>query len=175
MVETVVTVEHTTTTSNGPPGGVHSGPGDGGFWSAIRLNIDYFRSIPGIIKIVQFVLGIICMALAAPPLNSATSFFMFVIVISFIINILLIAAYFLGIREALNVAVNWIFSELLTTAVLTLLYFIGFIVQLARWAESEQKGASSNTAAGVFGLFNFLAYAAGTYFLFLAHRSGATH
>lgn len=55
-------------------------------------------------------LGIICMALAAPPLASATSFFMFVIVISFIINILLIAAYFLGIREALNVAVNWIFS-----------------------------------------------------------------
>ncbi|XP_001354868.1 uncharacterized protein LOC108156382 [Drosophila miranda] len=174
MVETVVNVERTTTTTtNGPPGGPSSG--DGGFWSAIRLNIDYFRTLPGIIKIVEFVLGIICMALAAPPLNSATSFFMFVIVISFIITILLIAAYFLGIREALNVAVNWIFSELITTAVLTLLYFIGFIVQLARWSESADKGSGSNTAAGVFGLFNFLAYAAGTYFLFLAHRSGATH
>ncbi|XP_022227525.1 proteolipid protein 2 [Drosophila obscura] len=174
MVETVVNVERTTTTTtNGPPGGPSSG--DGGFWSAIRLNMDYFRTLPGIVKIVEFVLGIICMALAAPPLNSATSFFMFVIVISFIITILLIAAYFLGIREALNVAVNWIFSELITTAVLTLLYFIGFIVQLARWSESQEKGNGSNTAAGVFGLFNFLAYAAGTYFLFLAHRSGATH
>ncbi|KAH8316120.1 hypothetical protein KR074_008289 [Drosophila pseudoananassae] len=175
MVETVVTVERTTTTTtNGPPGGANPA-GDGGFWGAIRLNIDYFRTIPGIIKIVQFILGIICMALAAPPLNSATSFFMFVIVISFIITILLIAAYFLGIREALNVAVNWVFSELITTAVLTLLYFIGFIVQLARWSDASTPGAGSNTAAGVFGLFNFLAYGAGTYFLFLAHRSGATH
>ncbi|XP_017116083.1 uncharacterized protein LOC108138409 [Drosophila elegans] len=175
MVETVVNIERTTTTTtNGPPGGANP-TADGGFGSAIRLNIDYFRTIPGIIKIVQFVLGIICMALASPPLTSATSFFMFVIVISFIITILLIAAYFLGIREALNVTINWIFSELLTTAVLTLLYFIGFIVQLARWSDVSGFGAASNTAAGVFGLFNFLAYAAGTYFLFLAHRSGATH
>ncbi|XP_068141239.1 CKLF-like MARVEL transmembrane domain-containing protein 4 [Drosophila tropicalis] len=174
MVETVVTVERTTTTTTGPPGGTGN-PNDGGFWSSIRINMDYFKTLPGITKIVEFFLGIICMALAAPPLASATSFFMFVIVISFIITILLIAAYFLGIREALNVAVNWIFSELITTAVLTLLYFIGFIVQLARWAESNDYSHGSNTAAGVFGLFNFLAYAAGTYFLFLAHRSGATH
>lgn len=50
------------------------------------------------------------MALASPAHASATSFFLFVVVISFIITILLLAAYFLGIREALNVAVNWIFS-----------------------------------------------------------------
>ncbi|EDV99992.1 uncharacterized protein LOC6565217 [Drosophila grimshawi] len=171
MVETVITVERTTTT--GPPG---PAAGDnGGFWSAIRINLDYYRTVPGLIKIVQLVLGIICMALASPAQTAATSFFLFAIVLSFIITILLMAAYLLGIREALNVAVNWIFSELLTTAVLTLLYFIGFIVQLARWSESNAKGHGSNTAAGVFGLFNFLAYAAGTYFLFMAHRSGATH
>ncbi|ALC49978.1 CG15211 [Drosophila busckii] len=173
MVETVITVERTTTTTTGQPG---PAAGDnGGFWSAVRLNIDYFRTVPGIIKIIQLILGIICMALASPALASATGFFLFAVVISFIITILLMAAYFLGIREALNVAINWIFSELLTTAVLTLLYFIGFVVQLARWAESNQYGHGSNTAAGVFGLFNFLAYAAGTFFLFQAHRSGATH
>lgn len=56
MVETVVTVERTTTTtSNGPPGGPNPAGNDGGFWSAIRLNIDYFRTVPGILKIVQFV------------------------------------------------------------------------------------------------------------------------
>ncbi|KAH8395982.1 hypothetical protein KR222_000745 [Zaprionus bogoriensis] len=175
MVETVVTVERTTTTSTGPAG-VNPAPSNGGgFWSAIKLNVDYYRSIPGILKIVQLILGIICMALASPASSSATSFFLFVVVISFIITILLVFAYFLGIREALNVAVNWIFSELLTTAVLTLLYFIAFIVQLAAWAESTRQGQGANTAAGVFGLFNFLAYAAGVYFLFLAHRSGATH
>ncbi|XP_017074545.1 uncharacterized protein LOC108110141 [Drosophila eugracilis] len=177
MVETVVNIERTTTTTtNGPPGGPNpTVGGDNTFLGGTRLNVDYFRTVPGILKIIQFVFGIICMALAAPPLTSATSFFMFVIVLSFIINILLIFAYFLGIRESLNVAVNWIFAELITTAVLTLLYFIGFIVQLARWSDATGFASGSNTAAGVFGLFNFLAYAAGTYFLFLAHRSGATH
>ncbi|EDV44559.1 uncharacterized protein Dana_GF20425 [Drosophila ananassae] len=176
MVETVVNIERTTTTTtNGPPGGGNPSS-EGASWGAIRLNTDYYRTIPGILKLVQFVVGIICMALASPPLTSATSFFMFVIVVSFIITILLIFAYFLGIREALNVSVNWVFLELITTAVLTLLYFIGFIVQLARWSDvRDTPGTGSNIAAGVFGLFNFLAYAAGTYFLFLAHRSGATH
>jgi len=57
MVETVVNIERTTTTTtSGPPGGANPAvSGDGGFWSGIRLNIDYFRTIPGIIKIVQFV------------------------------------------------------------------------------------------------------------------------
>lgn len=57
MVETVVNIERTTTTTtNGPPGGANPTVGSGGgFWSAIRLNIDYFRTIPGIIKIVEFV------------------------------------------------------------------------------------------------------------------------
>ncbi|KAH8270673.1 hypothetical protein KR044_004213 [Drosophila immigrans] len=175
MVETVVNIERTTTTTTGPPGGANPSGGDNGFWGAIRLNLDYYRTIPGILKIVQFVLGIICMALASPSLSAATSFFLTVVVLSFIVTILLIAAYFLGIREALNVAVNWIFSELIATAVITFLYFIAFIVQLAKWGESNQIGHGSNTAAGVFGLFNFLAYGGGLYFLFVAHRSGATH
>ncbi|XP_060663622.1 CKLF-like MARVEL transmembrane domain-containing protein 4 [Drosophila nasuta] len=176
MVETVVNIERTTTTTTGPPGGVNPSGGDnGGFWGAIRLNLDYYRTIPGILKIAQLVLGIICMALASPSMSSATNFFLTVVVLSFIVTILLIAAYFLGIREALNVNVNWIFSELIATAIITLLYFIAFIVQLAKWGESTEYGHGSNTAAGVFGLFNFLAYAGGLYFLFLAHRSGATH
>lgn len=57
MVETVVTVERTTTTTTGPPGGTNPAGANngGGFWGAIRLNFDYFKTIPGILKIVQVV------------------------------------------------------------------------------------------------------------------------
>lgn len=56
MVETVVTVERTTTTTTGPPGGGNPSGGDnGGFWSAIRINMEYYKTIPGILKIVQLV------------------------------------------------------------------------------------------------------------------------
>ncbi|KAM7349364.1 CKLF-like MARVEL transmembrane domain-containing protein 4 [Cochliomyia hominivorax] len=168
MVETVVTVERTTTTQT-------TSPTTGGGLSALRINIGYFQTVPGIIKLVQFLLGIICMACASPAYIAATDFFLFVVVVSFIATILWIFAYLLGIREALNVAINWIFTELLNTGIATVLYFIAFVVQLAKWTSySQYHGYGSNIAAGVFGLFNFLAYAAGTYFLYLEHKSGAT-
>ncbi|XP_037809226.1 CKLF-like MARVEL transmembrane domain-containing protein 4 [Lucilia sericata] len=168
MVETVVTVERTTTSQTATPT-------TGGGLSALRINIGYFQTVPGIIKLVQFILGIICMACASPAIISATSFFLFVVVVSFIATLLWIFAYLLGIREALNVAINWIFTELLNTGIAALLYFIAFVVQLAKWSPAYGHNYyGSNIAAGVFGLFNFLAYAAGTYFLYLEHKSGAT-
>lgn len=48
MVETVVTVERTTTTQT-------ASPTTGGGLSALRINIGYFQTVPGIIKLVQFV------------------------------------------------------------------------------------------------------------------------
>lgn len=47
MVETVITVERTTTTQTAAP--------SGGGLSALRINIGYFQTVPGIIKLVQFV------------------------------------------------------------------------------------------------------------------------
>jgi len=165
MVETVVTVERTTTTSAAPSGGL----------SALKINIGYFTTVPGILKLIQFILGIICMACASPAHISATTFFLFVVIVGFIGTVLWIFAYLLGIREALNVAFNWMLTELIDTAVITILYFIAFVVQLARWSGySRVFGYGSNIAAGIFGLFNFLAYAAGTYFLYLEYRSGST-
>uniref|UniRef100_A0A1B0AXR6 MARVEL domain-containing protein n=1 Tax=Glossina palpalis gambiensis TaxID=67801 RepID=A0A1B0AXR6_9MUSC len=55
-------------------------------------------------------LGIICLACGSPALLAATSFFLFVVVVAFIATLLWIFAYLLGIREALNLAVNWIFT-----------------------------------------------------------------
>ncbi|XP_058977895.1 uncharacterized protein LOC101899997 isoform X2 [Musca domestica] len=167
MVETVITVERTQTTQT-------TAPGTGGGVSALRINIGYFQTVPGIIKLVQFFLGIICMACASPSYISATAFFIFVAVVSFIATLLWIFAYLLGIREALNVAINWIFTELLTTGISGLLYFISFVIQLAQWSGyPHTPGHTRNIAAGVFGCFNCVAYGAGAFLLFQQHRSGS--
>ncbi|XP_059222742.1 proteolipid protein 2 isoform X2 [Stomoxys calcitrans] len=165
MVETVITVERTQTTQTAAP--------SGGGLSALRINIGYFQTVPGIIKLVQFFLGIICMACASPAYISATAFFLFVAVVSFIATLLWIFAYFLGIREALNVAINWVFTEFLSTIISFVLYFITFVVQLATWSGyPHTPGHTANIAAGVFGCFNSVAYAFGAYLLFLQHRNG---
>nr|CAD7198211.1 unnamed protein product [Timema douglasi] len=67
-------------------------------------------------------------------------------------------------------------TELVNTSILTLLYLIAFIVQLSVWSPYYRiSWRDSNMAAGVFGLFNFLVYAAGVYFLFVEWKRSGTN
>ncbi|KAJ9593218.1 hypothetical protein L9F63_015217, partial [Diploptera punctata] len=116
------------------------------------------------------IFGIICMACASPAWASATHWFLFVAVISFIKTVIWIFIYLLSIREALvSLHINWLLTEFINTCVVVVLYFIAFIVQLS--ARYPYGWRDVNITAGVFGLFNTIAYAAGAYFLFLDFRS----
>ena len=55
-------------------------------------------------------LGILCMALASPAILSGTHWFLFVAVTSFIATLLWVFVYLLGIREVLNLPINWILT-----------------------------------------------------------------
>lgn len=83
--------------------------------------IDWSSSIKWIqLYLVNFqVLGIICMSLASPALLTSTHWFLFIVVAAFIVTILWVAVYFLGIREVLNLSVNWI---------LTVSYYYNFCI-----------------------------------------------
>lgn len=76
-------------------------------------------------------------------------------------------------------------QEFVVTAVWALFFFVAFIVQLAVWsyvkAVADDKDhhetysvKGRNIAAGVFGIFNFLTYCGGLFFLFLEWRRGTT-
>lgn len=56
------------------------------------------------------VFGIICMACASPAYIGASHWFLFVAVTSFIATLLWSFVYLLGIREVLNLAINWILT-----------------------------------------------------------------
>ncbi|XP_066599854.1 CKLF-like MARVEL transmembrane domain-containing protein 4 [Prorops nasuta] len=178
MTETVVTMDGSSNNAANNPRQVptvKTEPGQQNPLTSIRINVDYFRTIPGIIKLVQLFFGIICMACASPPRLPATHWFMFVVVTSFIGTLLWTFVYLLSIREALKLPINWIFSELLNTGIVTILYMIAFISQLSVWtAFYGNNYFSPNVAAGVFGIFNTIAYAAGTYFLYIEWKSSTT-
>lgn len=142
--------------------------------SGITLNVSYFRTIPGIIKLIQVGLGIISMACASPALVSGTHWFLFVAVIAFIGTLVWCFVYLLSIREAVKLPINWISSEFINTGIFTFLYLIAFIVQLSVWSSFVGPHVSRNIAAGTFGIFNTIAYAAGTYFLYLEYKSSNT-
>lgn len=50
------------------------------------------------------------MALASPAILSGTHWFLFVVIISFIATLIWISIYFLSIREALVLPINWVLS-----------------------------------------------------------------
>lgn len=174
MSETVVTVAGSSNNASNNPRQVptvKTEPGQPSPFAGIRLNVLYFKTIPGIIKLVQLALGIICMACASPAYLGATHWFLFVAVTAFIATLIWCFVYLLSIREALKLPINWILSELLNTATEAVLYMIAFIAQLSVWSAFSGSLASANIAAGVFGIFNTLAYAAGAYFLYIEWKS----
>ncbi|KAL0272377.1 UNVERIFIED_CONTAM: hypothetical protein PYX00_005369 [Menopon gallinae] len=165
MTETSITV----TPSEGAPHApqVKSDPGQGqGGLGWLRLNTDYFKTIPGILKLIQVLFGIICMACASPARLSGTNWFLFVVVSSFISTLIWISVYLLSIKESLKLPIDWTLTELMNTVIKTILYAIAFIVQLSVWSPGYLFYRDSNLTAGAFGLFNTLAYAAGAYYLY---------
>ncbi|XP_017788780.1 PREDICTED: uncharacterized protein LOC108571290 [Habropoda laboriosa] len=177
MSETVVTMDGTSNNASNNPRQVptvKTEPVQPNPLTNITLNVPYFRTIPGIIKLVQLALGIICMACASPAWVGATHWFLFVAVTAFIATLLWCFIYVLSIREALKLPINWILTELLNTTIFAVLYMIAFIAQLSVWSALSGSSTSRNIAGGVFGIFNTVAYAAGAYFLYVEWRSSNT-
>ncbi|KAL4705132.1 hypothetical protein ACJJTC_018703 [Scirpophaga incertulas] len=161
--ETVVTVEHNKPTS---PSQQPQQQGNALEW--IKFNVEYFKTPPGLLKIIELVLGILCMALGSPYYST---WFVFVAVTCFITTLLWTCVYFLSVREALKLPINWVLSELIGTAIQVLMYFIAFIVLFAATASYHSYMYGSNVAAAVFGLFNTIAYAGSAFFLYKDHKS----
>ncbi|CAG0894974.1 unnamed protein product [Darwinula stevensoni] len=99
---------------------------------SIQLNLSYFVKTPaGILKLVQLVVGIICMACGSPAWWSPYHWFLFVAVSAFVGTLLWSFVYLLSLKNAINLPINWTLSELLFTAIFTVLYIVAFIVLLA--------------------------------------------
>merc|ERR1719510_2390275 len=159
----------------------------------IRLNIGYFKTPSGIVKLVQLILGIICMACAAPAtgvgFNGGGNFqigtygighnhwFLFVVVSCFLISLLWTFFYLLQVRDFIRVKLPFKFLvvELIFTLVATFLSFITILAGFSYCSTSQMTPGShfcdARVAAGVFGFFNTITYGVGSYFVYSELRS----
>ncbi|XP_058791956.1 plasmolipin isoform X1 [Phymastichus coffea] len=142
------------------PGNSQPAGSKDGRLAGLKLSPLYFRTIPGMLKLAQLILGIICMALGGH------GWYMFVCAAAFVITLIWCVIYFFSVRESLSLPINWILTELLNTAIWTVLYFTAFIVQITtlfHWGVY--------VAGAVFCILNTLIYAAGAYFLYLEYKN----
>ncbi|CAG7719824.1 unnamed protein product [Allacma fusca] len=142
----------------------------------IKLDLNYFRTLPGYVKLIELVLGILCMILgspATPYYSGGSNFYLFVVVMAFILTLILTFIYLLSVRESLQLPVPWVQIELYYTAGATIFYLLAMIVEFSGVSYILYY-RSYYEAAAVFALFNTVVYAFGTFLLFKEFRGTAT-
>lgn len=155
---------------------LNTDPTPGASVTEIHLDIGYFKTLPGILKICQLILGIVCMACAAPARGLRGSsfgighnhWFLFVVVTAFILTLMWSFFYFLQMRDSIqaNLPFSWLKLEYFYTVVVFILYFISFIVILAGfgWCAGT-SWCDARIAAGVLAILNTIMYGLGAYIL----------
>lgn len=141
----------------------------------VELKYEYFNTWAGRVKLVQLAVAILCIMCAAPAYHSTQHWFLLVVTLAFL-GTIFFSLYHLCLDTYLKtVNIGWLPTEFWFTAVITFLYLTAFAAQLADFSgvtsEDYQYWYDAQVAAGVFALFNDIAYGIGTYFLYLDWKS----
>eukprot|EP00096_Caligus_rogercresseyi_P012580 TRINITY_DN5313_c0_g1_i1.p1 TRINITY_DN5313_c0_g1~~TRINITY_DN5313_c0_g1_i1.p1 ORF type:complete len:217 (+),score=1.91 TRINITY_DN5313_c0_g1_i1:127-777(+) len=175
---------HTAAPPNNDPTSIRvsTGPVPGTIETQIQLDIGYFKSLPGIIKLIELGLGILCMILSAPARSyrffngsqfyfygeGQNHWFLFVVVISFTITILWCFFYLLQLKSVIknSFPFSWLKLEYFYTLITTILYITAFIVILEGFGYCPGYSVCDmRISAGSFAIFNTIAYGIGTFLL----------
>lgn len=133
-------------------------------FKGLQINLWYFRSVPGILKLIEWIFGIVCIACASPPqfpLLEASNWFIFVAVFCFIFTFIWACIHFFSLTSVINLP--WLLLEFGYTCLAAFFYFVAFVVLLVETAKLWNHfyffyNQNANFAAGSFGAFNFFVY-----------------
>jgi len=145
----------------------------------LELKYEYFPNTwPGRIKLLELVLAFFCIVCSAPAYYDSQHWFLTVVVICFL-GTIFFSLYYLCLAEPLNkLQINWLMVEFWFTAAATFFYFTAFVAILSAFVgyedEEYQYWIDANIAAGVFGLFNNVVYAAGAYLIYMDWKANPT-
>ncbi|KAH9387533.1 hypothetical protein TYRP_008722 [Tyrophagus putrescentiae] len=153
----------------------------------LRFNPGYFKTIPGILKIVQLIFAIIALSCISPPLTWFSRLLTFFLAISFALTLILCFAFLVTLQNVVFPRFNWLLTELIYTSIVSVSLLITALLHIIYTCKHEYRysltyfnsylGTSyfgTYITAGVFGLLNSIAYGAGAYFLYLEWRQGAS-
>lgn len=128
-------------------------------------NPRYFLTVPGILKIIEWVFAIIAIACSAPALFNGAHWFLFVVIVCFICTFMWMCIHFFTITNVIS-SLPWLILEMVFAATATVLYFVAMIVMFVETNDHYRFimfyfGPSRYDAcitAACFGLLNFIVY-----------------
>ncbi|XP_066265581.1 CKLF-like MARVEL transmembrane domain-containing protein 8 [Branchiostoma lanceolatum] len=144
--------------------------------SAPMVDVEYIKTIPGILKIVELFLGFIAwVCIASSGYCCGENFVMFVEVTAWLATILLLVVHLLTLHNKAPLsALPWPFIEFCYHAGVTLMYFIAACVVAATTGNRATVWAawynSTYSAASAFAFFTTIAYGIDAYLSFACWR-----
>ncbi|XP_053558068.1 plasmolipin [Bombina bombina] len=145
----------------------------------LSFDVDFVRSIPGLLMILEFALGLLVWALIADTnyrQYSAYGWVMFVAIFCWLVTLILFVIYMLQLQRKMTI-IPWPIVILGYHVAATLLYITGFITCAASVQTTSKVTESYNkrAAASFFACLVMIAYGASTFFSFMAWRGGGSN
>ena len=135
----------------------------------LHLNLLYFKTLPGIMKIVEFCLGLISCVILGYPVRHGYVYFMVTAYISIAFTVILIFIYALSAREALPNFL-WVRIEYIITMINTLLLLSGSAWLFTLDSLYYHNSFHFYAVAASFGVINTLLFHVDAYMLFIGYR-----
>ncbi|XP_049823420.1 uncharacterized protein LOC109607482 [Aethina tumida] len=141
--------------------------------SEIPENIKYFKSRPGLLKLAQLILGIICASLYSNKtvendkvyFKLVSSFLCVIAIICCIKTIFWMVIYWLNVKETKKLTNNWTIIEFINTTICATFYTIACIEVINDIIAFAGMGTSAWIAHWIFGVFNTLIFWYSVYLL----------
>ncbi|KAM4722456.1 plasmolipin [Rhinophrynus dorsalis] len=141
----------------------------------LSFDVGFVRSIPGILMIVEIVLGLLVWALIADSHYHpypAYGWVMFVALFCWLCTLILFVIFILQLQTKMTI-IPWSILLVVFHAAATILYITGFITCAASVDPTSFKNSSSynkRAAASFFACLVMIAYGASAFFSFIAWR-----
>lgn len=143
----------------------------------VELDAKHFKSWPGLLKLLQIFVAILCMIFFSPPLTWFTRILCAVVAVCFAVTIFICLFYLFTLRRVVMPKWPWLRIESLFTNGAAVSYLIASLLQLILTNREDYKIALTYhdyyydyLIAGALGLINFVLYALGGQLLHNKYR-----
>lgn len=136
-----------------------------------HLDVQSLKNQLGLLKIIQFVLEIICLGLISPPIGREARLFLVFLVFAFTFTVLTFVSHLFGLEDTMRLRfINWLHIKFMCLILFVVFYFIACCMLIVYWSKDYkvENGLDLMTynnikdsyiGAGVLGMFNVGAFA----------------
>ncbi|XP_044265406.1 uncharacterized protein LOC123011828 [Tribolium madens] len=131
----------------------------------LKRNLNHFKTTKGVLKLAEFLLGVLCGFLASPIYPTGT-LFRFIVFTALVGTTIWIILYIAIGSDILTSVMCWVIAERIFTGIACIDYALASLIQTL---DSTNESRVLDMIAGLFGFINTFLYGIGVFLVNSAH------